>query len=334
MEKKLFGTLPTGEEVYSYILKTENTEVEIMTRGAVIVRFVSFGTDIMGGFDTLEDYVLDDTYQGALVGRVANRIENGVFTMDGKEYHVTQNNNGNCLHGGKEGFTFKVFTEKSFKDNSLTFAYTSEDGEEGFPARLYTEVTYTLIDDTLVIDYTAIPDGKTPIALTNHAYFNLDGFGTDIMKHKVKIYADRYTEVDDRLIPTGNRPSVYGTALDFTTPHEIGERISEVGVGYDHNYIISSDIYETFVGRRVALASEVWGQRLKLTAYTDQPGIQLYTGNYLAKGPAFKGGIPKIAYGALCLEAQTEPNLVNRGESFYQKGEVYRQTTVYKVEKL
>ena len=305
-----------------------------MSRGATIVRFVSFGIDIMGGFDTLEDYLLDRSYQGAVVGRVANRVENARFTMDGVEYHLTANSGGNCLHGGQFGFTFKTFEEKEYSENSVTLSYTSPDGEEGFPATVYTEVTYTLNGNTLVIDYKATPDGKTPIALTNHAYFNLDGLSGNVLGHTLKVYAKKYTAVDERLIPTGPHPDVFGTELDFTEPRVIGERFSDSFKGYDHNFVLSPEVFEYFEGRRLGLAAEAWGKSLKMSTYTDQPGLQLYTSNGLSGGPNFKGGIPKTPYSTLCLEAQTEQNAVNKGETFYDKGEVYRQTTAYKIEKI
>jgi len=335
MNKKLFGTLPTGESVYLYTLKGENTEVDIMSRGATIVRFVSFGIDIVGGFDTLDDYLRDRSYQGAVVGRVANRVENARFVMDGKEYKLTANSNGNCLHGGQDGFTFRLFGEKRYTENSVTLTYTSKDGEEGFPAELYLEVTYTLVGDTLIIDYTATPDEKTPIALTNHAYFNLNGFGGDVKGHSAIIYAEKYTEVDSRLIPTGPHPSVFGTPLDFTSRRVIGDAFAEDGFnGYDHNFILKPTRFEEFVGVKLGLCAEVFGNELKMSAYTDQPCMQLYTSGGLNGGPNFKGGIPKTPHSAFCLEAQTEQNALNKGETFYCKGETYRQTTAYRIEKL
>ena len=333
MNKKLFGKLPTGEDIYKYTLKNENAELTLMTRGAAIVKFIVYGTDIVGGFDTLEDYLKDTSHQGATIGRVANRIANATFTMDGAVYMLPANNNGNCLHGGC-GFDYKVWEVADVKDDRITFAYTSADGEEGFPAELRVEVTYILDGTSVIIDYAAYPNGKTPIALTNHSYFNLDGFGDTVKEHTAVIYAKNYTEVDEKLIPNGNRPSVFGTAFDFTTPHTIGERIVGDFIGYDHNFILSPEKFESYIGRELGLIAEVSGKRLKMSVYTDQPGVQFYIGNFLGNGPNFKGLVRPVRHGAFCLETQTEPNCVNHGEGFYEAGDKYVHTTVYKIEKL
>ncbi len=331
MEKTLFGTLPTGEKIYKYTIKSKSLCAVISTRGAAIVSLVKNGIDIVGGFDTLEDYLRDDSHQGAIIGRVANRVENAVLKIDGNEYLLTKNDGENCLHGGV-GFDFKVWDVIEYKEDKITLSYTSPAMEEGFPASLGVTVSYTVSGNDLIIDYTAIPDGKTAISLTNHAYFNLDGFGGDIKAHSAVIYADKYTEVNENLIPTGKHPSVIGTPFDFTEEHEIGERIGDNFIGYDHNFVIKPERYDDFLGKSLALAAIVKGKRLKLSTYTDQPGIQLYIGNFLGNGPDFKGGIPQVRHGAFCIEAQTEPNSVNHGVGIYSQGEVYRQTTVYRVE--
>ena len=236
MEKKLYGVLPTGEEVYLYTLKNDAALVNIMTRGATIVNFNAYGTDIVGGFDNLETYLKETSHQGAIIGRVANRVSGATFNMDGAIYMLPDNDNGNCLHGGC-GFDRRMWKVKEHTNNSIAFTYFSEDGEEGFPGGLDVTVKYTITDDTLLINYKATPTAKTPIALTNHSYFNLNGFGKTILTHKAKIHADTYTEVDENLIPNGIRPSVAGTAFDFTEPHEIGERIGGDFIGYDHNFV-------------------------------------------------------------------------------------------------
>lgn len=333
MEKKLFGKLPSGEEVYIFTLKSDNAKVNIMTRGAAIVNFEVFGTDIVGGFDKLETYLSETSHQGAIIGRVANRIANARFTMDGVEYKLPQNNNENCLHGG-DGFDHKIWQVTDYSDTKITLTYTSADGEEGFPAKLDVEVTYVLDDTALLIDYKAIPHGKTPIALTNHAYFNLDGFGGTIDEHIATIYADSYTEVNEKLIPNGNRPSVVGTAFDFNTPHKIGERCNEEFIGYDHNFILSPKVTEDIFGKKLGFIAEVHGKALGLKVYTDQPGVQFYIGNFLGSGPDFRNNTKQVRHGAFCLETQTEPDCINHGIGFYNKGDVYTHSTVYKVEKL
>ena len=333
MEKRYFGTLQTGEQVYIYSLVSREAQVNVMTRGATIVNFIAHGTDIVGGFDTLEDYLADDSHQGALIGRVANRVGDAKFEMDGKIYNLPKNDGENCLHGG-DGFDHKNFEVTDYSESSITLEYTSRDGEEGFPSELKVSVTYVLDGAALLISYKAIPGGKTPIALTNHSYFNLDGFGGTIEEHTAVIHADKYTSVDDTLIPDGNNPSVSGTVFDFLTPHTIGERTGESFIGYDHNFVLSHDEYHEVFGKKLALAAEVSGRKLALAVYTDQPGIQFYIGNFLGNGPDFRGGVKQVFHGAFCLETQTEPNCINHGVGFYDKGEVYTHNTVYKVTKV
>lgn len=331
MKKEFFGKLAGGEDVYKYTIANEKIALSVMDRGACVVGLVFNGIDVVGGFDKISDYEADTSHQGATIGRVANRIENARFTMDGKEYKLPKNDGENCLHGGV-GFDYKIWNVTSLCDEKIVFTYTSEDGEEGFPSRLDVKLSYTLEGGSLIIDYEATPDGKTPVSLTNHSYFNLDGFGADVKHHKAIIYADSYTEVSDSLIPNGTHPSVLGTPFDFKTAHEIGERFSLDFVGYDHNFVLSPESFESFGGKALGLAAEVFTDRVKMKVYTDQPGIQFYTANFLGDGPDFKGGIKQIKHGAFCLEAQTEPNSVNHGIGFYDKGEKYTQTTVYSFE--
>ena len=333
MNKRFFGTLPTGEDVYIYSLKSENAFLNVMTRGATVVNFNVFGTDIVGGFDKLETYLEDTSHQGATIGRVANRIGGARFEMDGKVYNLPQNDNGNCLHGGR-GFDYQVWDVTDYSDTSITFEYHSADGEEGFPSALDVKVTYTLDDTALLIDYKAYPKGKTPIALTNHSYFNLNGFGGTIEDHVAVIYADKYTEVDDNLIPNGIRPDVRGTAFDFLTPHTIGERCGKDFIGYDHNFILSPTKSETLFGKELPLIAEVKGDKLAMNVYTDQPGVQFYIGNFLGDGPDFRGNTKQVFHGAFCLETQTEPDCVNHGVGFYDEGDVYTHSVVYSVKKI
>lgn len=333
MKKTYFGTLKTGEEINVYTLSNGFCEVKIMDRGATITEFKVFGKDIIGGFDTLDSYLEDTSHQGAVIGRIANRVANAQFTMDGKVYNIPDNDHGNCLHGG-DGFDHKKWDVVEYSDAKILLRYHSKDGEEGFPGAVKVDVTYSLVGTALVIDYRATPDAKTPISLTNHAYFNLDGFGGTIEDHVAVIYSDCYTEVDENLIPNGNRPSVVGTAFDFTTPHKIGERLDESFIGYDHNFMLKPTKFAGFAGRTLGLAAEVKGKELKLNVYTDQEGIQFYIGNFLGNGPDFKGGVKQVFHGAFCLETQTEPNSVNHGVGFYDKKQTYTHTTVYQIEKL
>jgi len=329
MTRELFGTL-NGAPVYKYTLKNDDLTVRLITRGATITELYVGDVDIVGGFDSLESYLEDTSHQGAVIGRIANRVRNAEFTMDGKCYRLPKNNGENCLHGG-DGFDHRIWTVKSATDTEIVFEYYSPDGEEGFPAGLAVSVRYTISGPDLKIEYEARPEGKTPISLTNHAYFNLDGFGGTVLDHEARIYAESYTAVDGALIPTGEHPSVEDTPFDFREPHRIGERVGGDFVGYDHNFVLTPTHFEDFDGKRLGLIAEVSGKCAAISVYTDQPGVQFYIGNFLMDAPVMKGGVRAIKHGAFCLETQTEPNSVNHGIGFYDKGEVYTHTTVYRV---
>lgn len=332
MKKEFFGTLKTGEKIHKYTLSDGGAVATVMEFGAAIVSFDVLGKSIIGGYSSLDDYIFDTSHQGAIVGRVANRIAGASFEMDGKRYSLPKNNNGNCLHGGI-GYDRKFWTVEEYDGKKITLSYTSPDGEEGFPGKLLVKVTYTVSENDLKIDYLAIPDSKTPIALTNHSYFNLNGFGDTVLSHKAQIFANEYTEVDENLIPNGNRPAVEGTVFDLRTPKAIGQDVGADFAGYDHNFILTHEKTEDFDGKALGLAAIVEGDELILDVYTDQPGVQFYMGNFLGGAPDFAGGIKRIRHGAFCLETQTEPNCVNHGIGFYDKGEAYTHTTVYRVRK-
>lgn len=333
MKKRLFGTLSDGREVYIYTIKSEDAIATVMDYGATIVSFKPFGDlDVVGGYDELSSYETDGSNQGATIGRVANRISDAEFEMDGAIYMLPANNNGNCLHGGI-GFKRKIWEVLEYTEGSILFSCFSPDGDDGFPSDLTTKVRYTLEGSTLIISYEAVPGGKTPIALTNHSYFNLDGFGGDIKEQEIKIYADAYTAVNDNLIPTGERPSVSGTPFDLRSFEKIGKDFGENFFGYDHNFILNPVVFKEFSGTRVGLGAVARSNGLTMNFYTDQPGVQFYTANFLGGEPNFRGGIKRIQYGAFCLEAQTEPNCIKSGVGFYEAGEIYTQTTVYEFEK-
>ena len=326
MNKKIFGFLDTGTPIYKFTIKNAETEAVIMTYGATLTELKCAGHDVLCGYDELEAYIQDDSHQGGIIGRVANRIKNAEITVDKKLYRLTKNDGENCLHGGN-GFDRQIWNVADFCDTGITLTYYSKDLEEGFPAAVEAKVTYSIdVNGALKIDYFATPDGNTPISMTNHAYFNLNKIGTDVLTHKAQIFADRYTEVDETLIPTGRRPLVEGTALDFRAAKAIGEDIGAVGLGYDHNFILSGND-ETYA--TLPLAARIWGDKLTMSVYTDQGGIQFYTGNFLCGKPDFKGGAKRIKHGAFCLEAQTEPGCAK----IYSVGMTYRQTTIYKLEK-
>ncbi len=330
MEKNKFGITALGQTVYSYTIKNELASVTILTLGGIIKEFKVDGISIVGGYDTVGDYEADDSHQGGLIGRVANRVANARFEMDGKIYQLPKNNRENCLHGGI-GFDRRIWTVTDTREDSITLMLHSADGEEGFPGALDVTVVYRLQGGDLLIDYTAIPQDKTPIALTNHAYFNLNGLGGTIDSHVLMLCAERYTETDSAILPTGNRPEVFGTAFDFTSPHTIGSRFTESFDGYDHNFVLSPKTSESVCGASLPLIASLEGDRLTMKVYSDQTGVQVYTANFLGGKPDFSGGIKRIKHGAICLETQTEPGAISRGEIFYDKGQIYRHQTVYSV---
>ncbi len=331
MKKSHFGFASDGTEVFAYTLKNDLASVTVLNYGCILQNFTVNGISIVGGFPTIEDYETDNSHQGGLIGRVANRVANARFEMDGKEYILPVNNGKSCLHGGINGFDRRFWTLTDADENQLTLTYHAADGEEGFPGALDVTVVYRLQDGDLLIDYTAIPYAKTPIALTNHAYFNLNGFGETIDSHILTIYADHFTEMDASILPTGNRPAVFGTPMDFTTPHAIGSRINEDFRGYDHNYILSPTVTKTVCGVTLPLVASLIGDTLEMQVFTDQKGVQLYSANFMKGKPDFCGGIERIRRGAVCLETQTEPGAISRGEIFYDKGTVYKHQTVYSV---
>ena len=332
MDMRYFGSLPNGKKIYAFTISDGTAKADIITYGASIRSFKPFGTtDVIGGFDSLEDYMTDTSNQGAIVGRVANRIEGASIEIEGKVYPLVNNDNGNCLHGGV-GFQHRAWSVDYFSSDTLALSYYSPDGEDGFPGALTVRVKYTVKDSAIHIEYDAIPEETTAIALTNHAFFNFDGFGGDIRKHKLQIFAERYTEVNENLIPNGNRPFVDGTDIDFRKMRYIDNENGEFK-GYDNNMILSPTSYKLFDEQKLGLVAIAGNDKLSMNVYTDQPGMQLYTGYFLGNGPDFKGGIPQIQYGGFCLETQTEPNCVKHGEGIYHPGEKYRHYTVYEFHK-
>ena len=333
MTKTLFGFLPDGRGVHEYTLKSDKMTVCILDMGGIVRRLLVGNQDIVGGYDTLAEYLEDDSYQGALIGRVGNRIGNATFTMDGKTFRLAKNDNGrHHLHGGAEGFNRKIWTVDRANDASLALSYVSLDGEEGYPGTLTVRVVYRVVEDALVISYTAECDKNTPINLTNHTYFNLNGYGGEnVLGHTVTIHADTVTEVDDDLIPNGNHPSVENTPFDFRTPHTVGERLSEAFPGYDHNFIFAGAPTEKVADLTLPHVATVKSALRTMDVFTDQPCMQFYTGNFLGGKPDFKGGVERRARHAFCMETQTEPDSVNHGGGILPAGEIYHHTTVYRI---
>ena len=289
--------------------------------------------DIVLGFDTLDGYLQTHPYFGALIGRVANRIARGRFTLDGRAYTLAVNNGPNHLHGGLKGFDKVVWRAEPSTDAAgahLQLSYVSRDGEEGYPGTVSVTVTYTLMaSNELRIDYSATTDKATPVNLTNHTYWNLATRG-DVLAQEVTIEADRYTPVDDTLIPTGELAAVEGTPFDFRTAKPIDRdiaRLSNSPRGYDHNWVLNG------AGLRVAARVHDRATGRLLEVLTDQPGLQLYTGNFLDGTIVGKGAIRYERHAGLCLETQHFPDSVNHPTfppTILRPGAQFRTTTVYR----
>lgn len=342
LKKERFGRLPDGTSVDMFILTNSNgLEARTMTYGAALVSLKipdrrGIRDDVCLGFDDLEGYLGSHPYFGVTIGRYANRIAKARFVLDGLEYKLAANNNGNSLHGGLKGFDKAVWTAETvpIPDGvGVRLRYLSRDGEEGYPGNLAVSVEYVLTAaNELRIAYEAETDRRTPVNLTSHAYWNLRGEGRgDILGHVLRIEADAYTVVDSptNLIPTGEIASVAGTPLDFRTPRRIGERIGLVEGGYDHNYVLRSG------GGTLALAARVEepesGRAMEIL--TDQPAIQLYTGNFLDGTVVGKGGKPYPRHSGLCLETQhfpDSPNHPNFPSTVLDPGRTFRSVTVHR----
>jgi aldose 1-epimerase len=342
IRKDPFGRLPDGRAVEIYTLTNKaGLEARIMTYGAILVSLkvpdkAGVPADVNLGFDTLDGYLGTHPYFGAVIGRYGNRIAKARFTLDGVEYRLAANDNANTLHGGVKGFDKVVWTAEpveSGRGPGLKLTYVSKDREEGFPGNLAVTVAYTLTEaNELEIRYEATTDKPTVLNLTNHAYWNLKGQGRgDILGHVLRLEADRITAVDSaaNLIPTGEIVPVAGTPFDFSAPHAIGERIAQVEGGYDHNFVLRSG------GGAMALAARVEEPESGrvMEVWTDQPGIQLYTGNFLDGTVVGKGGQAYQKHAAFCLETQHFPDSPNQPSfpsTALRPGEVYRTASVYK----
>ncbi len=337
MAKKLFGKLTDGREVYSYTLTNGKMKADILDLGGIIRVLECDGIDVVGGFDAIDGVEKDTTFQGALVGRVGNRIKGANFTLNGVKYDLYANNGKNHLHGGKVGFNKKIWNVEEYSDTSLTLTYVSADGEEGYPGKLDVKVIYTLFPDAIRIDYYAVSDKDTYCNLTNHAYFNLDGVGkSDIINHTMKINHTSYTAVDSELIPTGEHPSLDGSPYDFREAKKIGRDLvgripTDDLYGYDHNFILDTSKKTVFDGREYNDAAELSSGKLTMKVYTTKPCMQVYTGAFLADdGNNFKGDVAKFSRMAVAMETQYEPDSPSRGDNILRAGEKYEHSTVYK----
>lgn len=342
IQQENFGTLPDGKLVKRYTLTNKNGVVAKLSEyGAILTelwvpdRNGRFG-NVVAGFDNLDQYLKGCPFFGATTGRYANRIAKGRFTLEGKEYTLATNNGPNALHGGLKGFDKQLWKSEPISSQSgqqgVRFNYLSKDGEEGYPGNLNVFVTYTLTDDdSLQIDYLATTDQTTIVNLTNHTYFNLAG-SDDILNHELRVSADRYTPVNDQLIPTGELAPVTGTPFDFQQPTKIGARFHQLTNnprGYDHNLVLkrSGSNLES-----IGLVSEpTSGRRMEIL--TTEPGMQLYTGNFLDGKLTGVGGVNYKQHSAFCLETQHFPDSPNQPHfpsTVLKPSDKFQSTTAYK----
>jgi aldose 1-epimerase len=336
--EKPFGSYE-GESITEYTLtNSKGMQVSIINYGGTITRIITPDKngakgDVVLGYDSLAGYLQKaNPYFGALIGRYGNRIAHGKFTLDGHTYSLAGNDHGNSLHGGNKGFDKVVWQAQKVGDNSIRLTYVSKDGEEGYPGKLTATVIYTLSDDNgLTLDYTATTDKATPVNLTSHAYFNLSaGKESTILNHILQIRADKFTPVNNQLIPTGKLADVNGTPMDFNTPKAVGKDIDSVKGGYDHNWVLTRKNNEL---EKVAEVDDPLTGRF-MEVYTTEPGLQFYSGNFLdGKLTHTKGGEKYVKHAALCLETQHFPDSPNEPSfpnTILKPGQTYRQTTVYR----
>jgi aldose 1-epimerase len=341
-----FGIAPNGQAVEMHTLaNASGMEVGFLTLGGIIVSVKvpdrdGVLTDVTPGYDTLEEYVDDVCYFGALIGRYANRIAGGRFALDGKTYTLAPNDGPNLLHGGEHGFHRAVWSVEPFAREcsvGAVLTYTSRDGEGGFPGTLNVRVTYTLTDhNELWFDYAATTDAPTPVNLTQHCYFNLAGHAAgDILDHQLTLFASRYLPVDDEIIPTGELRDVEGTPFDFRVPRTIGagirSRDDELPIdGYDHSFVL--DEGAPGATRLVARLYEPGSGRL-LEIDTTEPGLQLYSGDQIGDGLNGKDGQRYARHGAVALETQhfpNSPNVPDFPSTILRPGAEYVSRTVYR----
>jgi len=342
VKKEIHGTYK-GKEVSLFTLTNTNGNVlKLSSFGARIIWIEvpdrnGKKENVTFGFDTFDGMINGDPYFGSVVGRYANRIAKGKFTLDGVEYSLALNNGPNSLHGGPGGWHSVVWDGEEVKNSqspAVKFTYHSPDMEEGYPGNMHVEVTYTWTDkDEIIIDYQCTTDKKTVLNITNHAYFNLQGAGNgDILGHELMINASRFVAVDSTLIPTGELRPVEGTPFDFKTPHTVGERIEEdydqlkLGKGYDHTFVLD-DVNEV-----IATVFDPSTGRF-MEVFTDQPGVQFYCGNFLNGTLKGHGGKPYIYRSGLCLETGHYPDSPNHPDfptTVLNPGETFKSRTVYR----
>lgn len=338
-----YGTLQDGSAVSMYTLKNNSgATMSVINYGGIITSLLVPDKDgnlidVVLGFDSLQAYEKRNPFFGALVGRYGNRIGGGKFTLDGKEYDLVKNNNGNHLHGGTKGFDKVIWNVEEVSSDegvAIRLSYLSKDMEEGYPGNLDVKVVYTLThDNTVKFDYEATTDKKTIVNLTQHTYFNLKGGNGDILDHMMRINADKFVPVNEGLIPVGELRPVENTPMDFRKPTRIGERINaddeqiRFGRGYDHTWVLN--------GEGLKLAAEVYAEAsgIEMTVHTTEPGVQFYTGNFLDGSLTGKNNVVYHQRTGFCLETQhfpDSPNQKNFPSVVLNPGEKYATTTTYK----
>ena len=338
-----FRTEVDGKKTDLYILRNKNNmEVCITNFGGRIVSVMvpdkdGQMRDVVLGFDSIQDYISKPSDFGASIGRYANRINQGKFTLDGVEYQLPRNNYGHCLHGGPQGFQYRVYDAVQLNPQELQLTYVAKDGEEGFPGNITCKVLMKLTDDNAIdIQYEAETDKPTIVNMTNHSYFNLDGDAGSNAEHLLTIDADYYTPVDSTFMTTGEIVPVEDTPMDFRTPMPVGDRINDFdfvqlknGNGYDHNWVLNA---KGDINRRAAsLKSQKTG--IVLDVYTNEPGVQVYAGNFLDGSLTGKKGITYNQRASVCLETQKYPDTPNKPEwpsAVLRPGEKYMSQCIFK----
>ncbi len=341
--KESFGRTKKGEDAFLFTLTQGAVTAKITNYGAAVVSLLvpdknEMKRDVVLGFDTLANYEKHDKYMGAVIGRYANRIENGTFTLDGRQYYLYKNNGNSSLHGGKEGFDKKIWNYR-ITEEGLLLTLVSPDGEEGYPGEVEVNVLYSLENgNSLKIDYHAQSDADTPLSLTNHSYFNLSGHkggAESVLNTTVRLQADFYTVYNAEQLPTGEVAPVSGTPLDFTRPKRIGDEIDSshsqtaCGCGYDNNFILRGTI------GNLRLGAEAWNSEsgISINMYTTFPGMVFYTGNYLDNNFAGKENTMYEKRCGFCFEAGYYPNSLrhsNFPSPVLKQGKEFHHTTVYR----
>ena len=338
--RQVFGALPNGSEIESVCLKKGDLSCRILAYGGTLQMLTvpdrhGNPVDVVLGLDTLEAYCEHDKFLGALVGRYANRIADGKFTLNGKEYSLYTNDGANHLHGGAVGYNRKVWKIEDLQEDQVTLSLLSPDGEEGYPGKLAMTMTYRLTEQGLELTYEAESDADTVCNLTNHSYFNLAGHGSGVVDNQtMQLFADRYTHVREGAIPTGELPLVDGTPMDLRQPTPIGVGAESdfeqlvLTQGFDHNWVINN-WDGTMRPAACAYAKETG---IRMQVFTTLPGIQFYAGNYLDGCPTGKGGAQYYKHCGFCMETQffpDTPNHPNFPSAWLKKGEKYLHKTAY-----